>query len=201
MKKYIIPIILISIILLYENTSAYWIYQFGEWMPLIILIYTILFLCTTGLTLYYIVRCARAKLKDKKCNIITLIMIIVLAISLLTPGGLIPKKALYKGELLVAHIDGVAGYNGWLTLYGNNIYEYNYGINHTEGKYKVQNDTIYFDSPKNENTYTFDYATLQNNKLNLRFGKDSIIGYSHMSIVKNELLEQDISYIRITIKP
>ncbi|MDR0825003.1 MAG: hypothetical protein LBN74_07900 [Prevotella sp.] len=127
-------------------------------------------------------------MKDIKRNIVTFLMIFVLVLPFIMPGGLLPKRVLYKGELLVAYLDGVAGNMGWLTLYGNKTYEYNYAIvTHIKGNYILRNDTIYFDSPKGEGTYNFDYATLWDDKSNLVFGKDSI-AYFHMAVLKNELI-------------
>ncbi|MFV0417794.1 MAG: hypothetical protein ACK5KT_03530 [Dysgonomonas sp.] len=86
-------------------------------------------------------------------------------------------------------MDGVAGNNGWLTLYGNNTYEYNYAFAvYLKGKYKIKNDTIYFDSPRGEGSYTFDYAILWKDKSNLSLGKDSIAS-SLMAVTKNNLIE------------
>lgn len=90
---------------------------------------------------------------------------------------------------MVAYLDGIAGNNGSLTLYGNNTYEYDYSFSiYLKGKYKVVNDTIYFDSPRGESTYNFDYATLWEDKSNLSFGKDSLALY-HMYIINNELIK------------
>lgn len=161
MKKYKIELILISLFFLYENTSAYWLYKTGEWMDLILLAYVIAFLCVIGFTIYNLVKCFQAKLRDKYRNIVAVLMIVVLVISFLLPGGLMSKRVLYKGDLFVAYYDGVAGYNGWLVLYGNDSYEYSYGAMQLTGKYIVKNDTIFFDSPRGEETYEYDYATLR----------------------------------------
>lgn len=188
MRKYTFQIFLILFLFLYENTSAYWLYKIGGWADLIILVYIIVFLCAIGFVIYNIVKCFQEKLKDKIRNIITILMIAVLIMPFLIPGGLLPKRVLYKGELLVAFMDGVAGNNGWLTLYGNNTYEYSYGHEYSEGKYKVKNDTIFFDSPRGGGTYDFDYATLWEDGSNLSFGKDSIT-YSFKAVLKNELIK------------
>ncbi|GAB6008441.1 hypothetical protein FACS1894179_00490 [Bacteroidia bacterium] len=188
MKKYRIELVLIFFFFLYKNTSAYWLYKTGEWADLILLAYVITFLCIIGFALYNLVKCFQAKLKDKYRNIVSVLMIAVLAMTFLLPGGLLPKKVLYKGELLVGYLDGVAGNNGWLVLYGNNTYEYDYGRMHLEGNYKVNGDTIFFDSPRKDGTYEYDYATLWNDKSYLSLGKDSI-AYSYMQVVKNELIE------------
>lgn len=188
MKKYIFQIILISSVFLYENTSAYWIYQLGEWVSAIRLMYIIVFICTIGITIFNIFKCIQAKLKDIRCNIITILMIIVLITPVFMSGGLIPKRLLYDGDLLVAYLDGVAGNNGWLTLYGNNTYEYIYGIELKKGKYKIKGDTIFFGNSKGEEVYDFDYATLLKDKLTLSFGKDSL-AYSYMNTVRNELIK------------
>lgn len=188
MKKYIFQIILICSIFLYENTSVYWIYQLGELSGLIRLLYVVVFLITVMIAIYNVARCIEARFKDKRFNIITILMIIVLLMPFIIPEGLMSKRVLYKGDPLVAYLDGVAGNNGWLILYGNNIYEYNYGGSQQKGKYKVERDTIYFDSPKGEDTYNFDYATLWSNNSHLSFGKDSI-AYFHMEVVKNDLIK------------
>lgn len=188
MKKYKIELILISLFFLYENTSAYWLYKTGGWMDLIRLAYIIIFLCVIGFTIYSLIKCFQAKLKDKYCNIVTVFMIAVLVMSFLLPEGLIPKRVLYKGDLFVAYFDGVAGNNGWLVLYGNDRYEYSYGNMQLSGKYKVKNDTVFFDSPNGKANYKYDSATLWEDKSHLSLGKDSI-AYSYMQVVKNELIK------------
>ncbi|EGJ99756.1 MULTISPECIES: hypothetical protein [Dysgonomonas] len=188
MKKYISQIILISFVFLYENTSDYWVYELGEWTSIIRLTYITIFLCAIVYTFYNIVKCIEAKLKNKTHNIVTILMITALIIPFLMPGGLIPKRVLYKGDLLIAYLDGVAGNNGWLTLYGNNTYEYSYGREQLKGKYKIKNDTIYFDSPEGKDIYDFDYGTLWNDKSHISFGKDSI-AYSYMKVIKNKLIK------------
>jgi hypothetical protein len=188
MRKYTVQLILITLLFLYENTSAYWLYKTGGWMDLILLVYVITFLCVIGFTIYNIIKCFQVKLKDKYCNIVSVLMIAVLVISFLLPGGLLPKRVLYKGDLFVAYFDGVAGNNGWLVLYGNNTYEYDYGKIHLEGNYRVKDGTILFDSPNGEGTYEYDWATLWEDKSHLSLGKDSI-AYSYMQVVKNELIK------------
>lgn len=188
MKKYILQIVLISFIFLYENTYTYWIHKLEKWTSLTHIVYSLIFVCAIGFTINNLIKFIQIKLKDRKLNILTLSMIAILIIPFLMPRGLISKKVLYKGELLVAFLDGVAGNNGWLTLYGNNTYEYNYGTELLSGKYKVKKDTIYFDSSKNGDNYNFEYATLWDDKSHLSFGKDSI-GYFYMKIIKNELIK------------
>lgn len=189
MKKYKTLIILITIIFLYENTSPYWINNIGTSAWIVSLVYFVIFIFAIGYLIYSIVRSVQTKFKDKTHNALTLLLIIVMAIPFILSRGIFPKKYFYKGELLVAYLDGVAGNNGSLTLYGNNTYEYDYSFSiHLKGKYKVVNDTIYFDSPRGESTYNFDYATLWEDKSNLSFGKDSLAFY-HMYIVKNELIK------------
>lgn len=188
MKNRFLLVTLIIIIFLYENTSPYWINNIGTSAWIVSLAYFVIFIFAIGYLIYSIVRSVQAKFKDKKHNALTLLLIIVMAIPLIFSGGIFSKKHFYKGELLVAYLDGVAGNNGWLTLYGNNTYEYDYSFStHLKGKYKVVNDTIYFDSPRGESTYNFDYATLWKDKSNLTFGKDSV-GFSYMSVIKNKLL-------------
>ena len=92
----------------------------------------------------------------------------------------------YDGILLTAYMDGVAGNIGWLTLYGNNKYEYNYGRYHVKGKYIVQSDTIYFSNSDDLNNYEFDYATFWKDGSHLEFGKDSI-AFTYLEVVTNEL--------------
>lgn len=188
MKKYRTLIVLIVVIFLYENSVSYWIYYFGHSAWIISLAYICIFIFAVGYLIYSLVKCFQEKFRDKKQNILTLLLILVILTPLIFSGGLLLKKVLYKGDLLVAYLDGVAGNNGWLTLYGNNSYEFNYGITFLKGKYKVENDTIYFDSPRGENTYNFDCATLWRDKSNLGFEKDSL-AYYHMTIVKNILIE------------
>lgn len=188
MRKYTLQLILISLLFLYENTSAYWLHKLGEWANWVLVVYIIVFLCTVGFAIYNIVKCFQVKLKDKKRNIISILMIFALIMPFLIPGGLLPKRLLYKGDLFVAYFDGVAGNNGWLILYGNNTYEYDYGYEHLEGKYKVKNDTIFFDSSRGEETYEYDYATLWNDKSHISLGKDSI-AYSYLTVLKNELIQ------------
>ncbi len=188
MKKYKIELILISLFFLYENTSAYWLYKTGEWIDLILLAYVITFLCVIGFTIYNILKCFQAKLRDKYRNIVAVLMMAVLAMSFLLPGGLMSKRILYKGDLFVAYYDGVAGNNGWLVLYGNDRYEYSYGNMQLTGNYKVKNDTIFFDSPRRDGTYEYDYATLWKDKSHLSLGKDSI-EYSSLKVTKNELIK------------
>ena len=113
-------------------------------------------------------------------------MTAVLTLSFIFPQGLIPKGKIYKGEKLVAYLDGVAGRGGWLVLYGNKNYEYNYGGCFIKGKYKVLADTIYFDSPKAFNSNNFDYATLWEDGSHLEFGKDSI-AYTYLKVITNKL--------------
>lgn len=188
MRKYIIQIILISFIFLYENSSAYWLHQLGKLSDIIWLGYSVTYLIAVIITIHNMVKCINVKFKVKRLNIITLIMMSVLIMSFLIPGGLMPKSILYKGNLLVAYLDGVAGNNGYLTLYGNNIYEYNYGGSLQKGRYKVVKDTVYFDSPKGKDTYNFDSATLTDDNLYLSFGKDSI-AYYYMKVIKNDLIK------------
>lgn len=188
MKKYKIEPILISLFFLYENTSAYWLYKTGEWMNLILFAYDIAFLCVIGFTIYNLVKCFQAKLRDKYRNIVAVLMMAILVMSFVLPGGLMPKRVLYKGDLFVAYFDGVAGNNGWLVLYGNDRYEYSYGNMQLTGKYKVRNDTVFFDSPREEETYEYDYATLWKDKSHLSLGKDSI-AYSYMQVIENELIK------------
>ena len=185
MKKYTFQIILISLIFLYENTSPYWVQKCGEWSFWITLIYWAIFIFAIGFTIYNISKCIEAKLKNTKRNIITLLLIVVQAMPFLIPGGILPKSILYKGDLLVAYMNGTAGNDGWLTLYGNNIYEYEYGFSkYIKGKYLIKNDTIYFDGPRNEATYNFDYGTIKNTTI--FFAKDSV-SHFYMDILKNEL--------------
>lgn len=95
---------------------------------------------------------------------------------------------LYGGTPLVTYLNGVAGNNGWLTLYGNKTYEYSYGSFFLKGHYKVKGDTVFFSSSDRPEKYDFDYAILSKDKSDLFLAKDSI-GYFHMTVVKNELFD------------
>lgn len=95
---------------------------------------------------------------------------------------------LYGGTPLVTYLDGVAGNNGWLTLYGNKTYEYSYGSFFLKGRYKVKGDTVFFSSSDGPEKSDFDYAILSKDKSDLFLAKDSI-GYFHMTVVKNELFD------------
>jgi len=171
------------------NTSDFWLATTGWWSDIILLLYFLSFLVAIGFLVHDIIICIKGKLKDKKQIIITLAMLIIVVFPFLFPGGLLPKKLLYNDIVLVAFLDGVAGNNGWLTLYGNNNYEYSYSSNiYLNGKYKLKNDTIFFDSPRNEDTYEFDYATFGKDKSHIAFKKDSI-AYFYMEVFKNDLIK------------
>lgn len=188
MKKYRFHLLLAAFVFLFGNTSPYWLHYTGSWSIYIELTYYISFLTFCILLFYNLWKCFSEKLKNKSCNLTTLAMAAVMIIAILFPGGLIPKRVIYKGDPLIAHMDGVAGNNGYLVLYGNNTYEYSYSLTvHIKGKYKVVNDTVFFDSPKNNGLYDFDSATLTKDKASLHLEKDSIT-YNYLSIIKNELI-------------
>lgn len=189
MKKYRFQLLLVAFLFFYENTSAYWINHIGIWGDYIDVIYFISFLACGILLFYNLIISLSEKLKDKTRNLITFILSAVIIIALLFPGGLIPKRLVYKGDLLTAFLDGVAGNNAYLVLYGNNIYEFDYTWSyHLKGNYKIVNDTIFFDSPTKNGLYVFDYATLSKDKKRLYLAKDSIVN-SYLFIIKNELIE------------
>ncbi len=188
MKEYKFPIILACFIFLYGNTSDYWLYNIGGWAFPIILINFIAIACAIGYVIYYIVTGFSEKYKNRKKNILTLSMIAVLAIAFVFPSGLVPKKIIYGGEILVGFLDGVAGNNAYLTLYGNNTYIMEYGFHETKGDWMFKGDTIFFDSPQGAGTYTFDYATFWNDRSHISFGKDSV-AYSYIRVLKNELMK------------
>lgn len=166
----------------------YWLDMMGEWYPIIFIMGIITLLATIVLIIYNIVDAIRAKLKDWRCNFIILLLTTVLILSFIFPQGLVSKSMAYNGEKLVAYSDGVAGRGGWLVLYGNKNYEYNYEGCFIKGKYKVLADTIYFDNPKAFDPYNFDYATLSKDDSRLEFGKDSI-AYTCLKVMKNKLIE------------
>ena len=187
MKQYIIEIILAILFLLYANTSMYWLDLLPQgWEEILFVVYIITLFAIIALIIFNIVQSAKAKLKDWKCNFIIVLMVGILTLSFMFPRGLIPKSMVYDGILLTAYMDGVAGNIGWLTLYGNNKYEYNYGRYHVKGKYIVQSDTIYFSNSDDLNNYEFDYATFWKDGSHLEFGKDSI-AFTYLEVVTNEL--------------
>ena len=167
----------------------------------VFLVLVIYFLILKGVLIGQIYYSIREKGSDKNRLYLIGFMTIVLLVSFLFPNGLINFESLERGTVLIAQREGAANCQTVLKLKSNKKFiERNvcFGVSETTGTYRVEGDTIYFESSSSgrfEDEY-YQFAVIRKAKgkngidLNdlVRFRNHSDTIGMELWIVKNDLV-------------
>ena len=119
-------------------------------MPLTIILF-IYFLILATAFLFQLFKSISEKFKSNSRTFLLVVMALVIGLTLYKPFGLIDFDKLEGKDLLVAQREGVANCMTTLKLKEGGIFVERsvcFGIKKTNGKYKLENDTIWFSDTK-----------------------------------------------------
>ena len=161
---------------LWEDNSGFFALAWGIFLLFTFLIIGIVQLINIGKIIF-------KKKFELKRILLNLFNLVLLTILFFYPKGIIkPKEA--RKIFLEAFTEGAANCTTSLKLFENKDFkELNicFGITSAEGKYRIENDTVYFDTkiiPKHSDKY-YDFAIIKNNEKGselIRFYNQDTIG-------------------------
>jgi hypothetical protein len=181
-KQIIFSIIILTLFIalntsyLWEDNSGFFALAWGVFLLFTFLIIGIVQLINIGKIIF------KEKFEFKRI-LLNLFNIVLLTILFFYPNGIIKPKETRK-IFLEAFTEGAANCTTTLKLFENKDFkELNicFGITSAEGKYRIENDTVYFDTkiiPKHSDRY-YDFALIKNNEKGseiIRFYKQDSIG-------------------------
>lgn len=193
-------IITTIIFFLIVNTTYYWEGKLGLFaIPVFLLLVVIYFGLAISL-LRQIYFAFKEKLLDKSRLFYIGLLTLVLALTFFRPFGLVNFDKLEGGDILVAEREGAV--NCMTTLKLKNDFTFRernicFGVTEIKGKYRLQNDTIYFDNVelgRHENEF-YMFAVVKPSKFNKDGKHYDLMRYMNLTdtighklwITKNEL--------------
>jgi hypothetical protein len=192
-----------TLFFLLVNTTYYWESKLGIWaIPAFFILVLVFLLLSVGLLRQFILA-FREKFLNRYRLLTIGLLTTVLCLTFFYPSGLIDFDKLSGDDLLVAQWEGPANCRTTLKLKENGKFvERNvcFGLTEISGKYKVVNDTIYFeniDAGRNKDTY-YRYALIRPSKFNkdnkhfylVRFRDRQDTMEHELWIIKNDLLNK-----------
>lgn len=186
MKKFTLQLTLTSILFLTINTSYFWEGELGI-LFFIIVVVTFIIYFLLFIQLYISIR---DKFSEKTRNILLTFMFFCLALILFKPKGLINFESLLEGEdKIFAQAEGVANCTTTLKLKDDEKFVYEsicFGIDRIQGKYKIKNDTVYFNSRK---SFKYEFGIIHKNESIIRlYRSKSDPKFYGLPILKNSKL-------------
>ncbi len=149
------------------NTGYYWEIFLGSWTMLIVLFLGLVFIALVIGLVYQLVLLIAAKFKDRSRSILVVLMTIVLALTVYSPGGLIDFEQFEGEDLLVAGREGAANCTTVLKLKRDHTFRERsvcFGVTIITGDYSIKGDTIRFENISFGETY-HQYALIKSTVL------------------------------------
>lgn len=187
------------IFFLLVNTTYFWEGKMGIFAMLTFVFLIVYFLVLTVVLLGQLYHSIQEKFANKQRLGLIGLMTFVLLLTFLYPNGLINFEKLESDNLLVAQREGAANCMTTLKLKENKTFiERNvcFGVTETKGKYRLSNDTIYFENVslgRHENEF-YEFAVVVDKKQEGKYLGDLVRYKNHYDttgiplwITKNEL--------------
>lgn len=182
------------------NTSQLWEGKLGGWAMLSTLGLFLAFLALFIRFSYHLYKLAREKGKNRYRLIIVSIMGLVLILAAYEPRGLVNYNLLYGERVFYAYYKGVAGCSSNLYLHDNGKFHYQtvcFGMKSTTGRYRVSNDSIFFESTV-DNFFSygvydpepcrFNISDSENGSIKLYKNEIDTIYKADLCILENEII-------------
>ena len=177
-KRFLLQLISTIVVFILINTAYFWEGKLGIGA---ILVFLILFCIIFILLIEYIrqiYNSIRDKFSLKDRNILIIVMGILLALIGIKPLGIIKYDILRGKDVLIAEREGAANCMIYLKLKDTNNFTYEsfcFGINRSFGKYKIEDDTIYFADI--DNNFEYNFAVIRTDTIKNNVYKDNILMY------------------------
>ena len=175
-------ITLLVVFFLIINTMSLWDNNLGFTATLVFLALFGIFIAL-GLSLFIeLFKASKERFCDRARNLRIVIIGIVFTTTLVKPFGLIDYEKYEEPTILIAQADGVASCQTTLKLKADNTFKEKsvcFGIEQIKGKYRIENDTIFFEE------VVFNRFTDR---------------YYEYAIIKSEQLDKNKKYLELTYK-
>lgn len=129
------------------NTLYLWEGYLGVWSMLFTIALFFYFLILTAVLIWQIVLLFMERFRSRSRIMATGALGVVLGLTVLWPGGIIPYNQLEGDDLFVAYVEGSANCTTTLKLKEDHIYTQHsicFGVTEAKGTYVLKGDTVFF---------------------------------------------------------
>lgn len=184
------------------STSQLWEGKLGGWAILSTLSLFSAFIALFIRFSFHLYKLAREKGKNRYRLIIVSIMGLVLILAAYEPRGLINYNLLYGKPIFYAYSEGAANCTSNLYLYKNGKFHYQevcFGLKSTTGRYRISNDSIFFESAADNffkygvydpKPCRFNISDSENGSIKLYKNEIDTIYKADLCILENEIIRK-----------
>ena len=150
------------------NTSYFWSKEVGIWLIPLSLLLVITYLCFLVIIFIQIFKAAKEKGCNNKRLYTIFLLTVVLLLTAIQPKGIINYEKWESKDLLIAKSKGAANCSTTLRLKPTNQFTFTtvcFGIEEIKGVYKINEDTIFFESTNGKKMYHFGIVCINDTTL------------------------------------
>lgn len=201
-KSFKIELAVTLVLFFLLSTSQLWEGKLGGWAILSTLGLFGAFIVLFARFAFHLYKLAIERGRNRYRLLVVAIMGLVLILAAYEPRGLINYNLLYGKPIFYAYSEGAANCTSNLYLHKNGKFHYQeicFGLKSTTGKYRISNDSIFFESTADKflkygvydsNTCLMDFSGSENGSIKLYRNETDTICIADLCILQNEIIRK-----------